>query len=106
MYLAYRKKKPVDIGSHVISDTEQSAPQAMGNVFVVIEETGAISSQTCEQMKKAVGFRNVAVHNYVVINWKIVDAVCGQSVTGFRQFARESSQHASLSLTSCDCPAQ
>jgi len=42
----------------------------MGNVFVVIEETGAISSQTCEQTKKPARFRNIAVDQYEAMNWK------------------------------------
>ncbi len=78
----------VDIGSHVISDTEQSAPQTMGNVFVVLEEIGAISSQLYDPMKKAVGFRNIAVHQYEANDWNIIYAVCEQSVTGFGHFAR------------------
>ena len=79
----------VDIGSHIISETDAEAPSTMGDVFVSLGKLGVISTQTSESMRKAVGFRNVAVHNYDVIKWEIVFAICEKSLTDFRQFAKE-----------------
>lgn len=79
----------VDIGSHVISETDESAPTTMGEVFSTLGNLGAITPVTAESMMKAVGFRNVAVHNYDVINWEIVFAICQKSLVDFRQFAEE-----------------
>ncbi len=39
-------------------------------------------------MKKAVGFRNVAVHNYEAIDWAIVHAICHRHLSDFNEFAR------------------
>jgi uncharacterized protein YutE (UPF0331/DUF86 family) len=82
----------VDIGSHVISESDEPAPSTMGDVFSTLEKLGIIASTTCKAMKKAVGFRNVAVHNYAVINWEIVFAICQKSLIDFRQFAKEISE--------------
>lgn len=38
-------------------------------------------------MKKAVGFRNIAVHNYEAINWAIMFAICHRHVADFAAFA-------------------
>jgi uncharacterized protein YutE (UPF0331/DUF86 family) len=46
--------------------------------------------------KKAVGFRNIAIHQYEAINWEIVYAVCEHSILDFRQFALEISRYARL----------
>lgn len=86
----------VDIGSHIISDTDETAPQTMGEVFTTLSKIGAISQATCEQLKKAIGFRNIAVHNYETINWEIVYAICEQSLDDFRRFSQEISLYASL----------
>jgi uncharacterized protein YutE (UPF0331/DUF86 family) len=86
----------VDIGSHIISDTDETAPQTMGEVFTTLNKIGAISQKTCEQLKKAVGFRNIAVHNYETINWEIVYAICEQFPDDFRRFSQEISLHAAL----------
>lgn len=79
----------IDIGSHIISGTEEPTPATMGEVFVVLHRLGAISDGTALALRRAVGFRNVAVHNYGVINWEIVFSVCRQSPNDFRQFAIE-----------------
>jgi len=47
-------------------------------------------------MQKAVGFRNVAVHNYDVINWEIVFAICQEFLVDFRRFAKEISDSNTL----------
>ena len=83
----------VDIGSHVISETDEPAPSTMGDVFSTLEKLGIIASATCQALKKAVGFRNVAVHNYDAINWEIVFAICKKSLVDFREFAREITEY-------------
>ena len=79
----------VDIGSHIVSDSDETAPQTMGEVFTTLERLGAISTVTSEQLRKAVGFRNVAVHNYETINWEIVYAICEKSLVDFRAYAKQ-----------------
>jgi len=86
----------VDIGSHVISETDEPAPATMGDVFLTLEKLGAITSVTCVSMRKAVGFRNIAVHNYDVINWEIVFAICQKSLIDFRRFAKEITEYNKL----------
>ena len=83
----------VDIGSHVISESDEPAPSTMGDVFSTLERLDIIASTTCQALKKAVGFRNVAVHNYDVINWEIVFAICRKALVDFRQFAKEITEH-------------
>ena len=79
----------VDIGSHIISETDEPAPGTMGEVFGTLQNLGAISTATREAMQKAVGFRNVAVHNYEVGSREIVFAICRTSLADFRRFAKE-----------------
>lgn len=83
----------VDIGSHVISETEESAPTTMGDVFSTLEKLQIITSDICISMKNAVGFRNVAVHNYDVISWEIVFAICQNRLVDFRQFAKQITEY-------------
>lgn len=87
----------VDIGSHVISETEVPAPTTMGDVFSTLKSLGVIAPATCLALRKVVGCRNVAVHNYDVINWEIVFAISQKSQVDFRDFAREISKHFGLS---------
>ncbi len=86
----------VDIGSHVISETEESAPTTMGDVFSALERLAVITPATCIAMKKAVGFRNIAVHNYQVIDWEIVYAISKNFLLDFRRFAKEIAEYSGL----------
>jgi uncharacterized protein YutE (UPF0331/DUF86 family) len=79
----------VDIGTHILSTTDALAPRSMGEVFSALEKAGLISGATVDAMRRAVGFRNVAVHNYDVINWAIVHAISEHHLEDFRRFARE-----------------
>lgn len=79
----------VDIGSHLIACTDYPPPATMGQVFDVMASAGFISTELANRMKKAVGFRNIAVHNYDAINWVIVYAIATQHLDDFKAFARE-----------------
>lgn len=79
----------VDIGSYVIGETEEPAPATMGDVFTTLERLDVIGPSTREALRKAVGFRNVAIHNYDVMNWDIVFAICQNFLGDFREFASE-----------------
>ncbi len=39
-------------------------------------------------MKKAVGFRNIAVHSYEAINWQIVHSIAKKHLVDFSEFAQ------------------
>jgi uncharacterized protein YutE (UPF0331/DUF86 family) len=77
----------VDIGSHVISDTDAAAPQTMGEVFSTLQTLGVISAELASRLRGAVGFRNIAVHNYDRVDWAIVFAISSRYLDDFRTFA-------------------
>lgn len=88
----------VDIGSHLLSATNLPPPDTMGETFDVLQQAGIISADLAMRMKRAVGFRNIAVHNYEAINWNIVYAIARFNLSDFEEFAKavvmlESSKH-------------
>lgn len=62
----------VDIAVHIISEGDAEVPTTMAESFEVLQQKKQISAEVAERMKKAVGFRNTAVHNYQAIDWQIV----------------------------------
>ena len=56
-------------------------------LFRSLEELGVIGPELCVRMKKAVGFRNLAVHNYDVIDWAIVHAIARHHLADFKAFS-------------------
>ncbi len=47
-----------------------------------------IDAVLCERMVKAVGFRNLSVHEYDKINWEIVFDIATKRVNDFKNYAR------------------
>lgn len=52
----------VDIASIIISDTEAAPPPTMSSSFTALAENRIIDITLAERLSKAVGFRNIAVH--------------------------------------------
>jgi len=78
----------VDIGAHLVTGTQLPAPDTMGQTFDILMAAGIIDADLAGRMKKAVGFRNVAIHNYDTMNWTIVYAIVQYRLTDFEDFAK------------------
>ena len=77
----------VDIGAHLIAAQNKPAPDTMGQTFDVLADMGVVSAELGMRMKKAVGFRNIAVHNYEAIDWEITHAIATRHMNDFAAFA-------------------
>ena len=78
----------VDISAHLISGMELPAPDTMGQVFDLLAQAGVLTPALASRLKKAVGFRNIAVHSYEAINWHIVHSIAKNHLVDFSEFAR------------------
>ena len=54
----------IDIAAHIISEEGLGVPGSNNEMFYLLEENGYLSSKVTEKMVKAVGFRNLIVHEY------------------------------------------
>ncbi len=77
----------VDIGAHLIAGMDVSPPDTMGQTFDILAQEGLLQKELATRLKKAVGFRNVAVHNYDAINWYMVHSIALDHLTDFTDFA-------------------
>jgi len=78
----------VDIGAHLISGMEVRPPDTMGQTFDLLARAGVLTDALASSLKKAVGFRNIAVHSYETINWHIVHSIAKNHLVDFSEFAR------------------
>jgi uncharacterized protein YutE (UPF0331/DUF86 family) len=62
-----------------------------------LRKIGFISGDLALRMKKAVGFRNIAVHAYHEINWAMVYSIITKRLSDFVEFAKAASDRANLS---------
>ena len=78
----------VDIGVHIISGLSSQVPDTMGQTFEVLADKHVIPKELATRLKKSVGFRNIAVHNYDAINWDIVHSIVQLHLKDFSEFAK------------------
>lgn len=78
----------VDIGAQVLAHSGAAAPQTMAQTFAQLSQEGIIAPELAERMRRAVGFRNIAIHEYDEIDWQIVHAIATRHLTDFEDFAR------------------
>lgn len=82
-------QQAVDIATHVIADRGLPAPADMAQSFLRLLEKGWISTGTAEALKRATGFRNVAVHEYQELDWTKVYRIGAEHLDDFRRFVEE-----------------
>jgi uncharacterized protein YutE (UPF0331/DUF86 family) len=58
----------MDIAAHIISDEGLGIPGSAGEMFFILQENGFLSANLADRMVKAVGFRNLLVHEYQKID--------------------------------------
>ncbi|NNM79948.1 MAG: DUF86 domain-containing protein [Gallionella sp.] len=78
----------VDIGAHLIAGMEVPPPDTMGQTFDLLAQQGLLNNELASSLKKAVGFRNIAVHSYESINWDIVHSIVKYHLADFSEFAK------------------
>lgn len=78
----------VDMGAHLIAGMDVPPPDTMGQTFDILARSGLVTTALADNLKKAVGFRNIAVHNYDAINWLIVHSIVNNHLSDFSAFAK------------------
>ena len=86
----------VDIASHILAGEDVPAPASMAECFEDLCRLGMISPGIATRMRKAVGFRNIAVHSYQEINWKVVYSIITTRLDDFVDYSRAVSKAAGL----------
>ena len=59
----------------------------MAQVYDELESNQIIPPEIAQIMKKTVGFRNIAVHEYSELDWNIVFSICTQGISVFKDYA-------------------
>jgi len=77
----------VDIAAHVIAEQGGPAPRTMSETFQILGRMNFITPDVAASLQRAVGFRNLAVHQYDRIDWCRVHEMLRDGLSDFRTFA-------------------
>ena len=83
----------VDVGAHLIASMQVPAPATMGQTFERLAQAGVLPAALAARLQRAVGFRNIVIHNYEAIDWQVVHALARAHLGDFAAFARAVVEH-------------
>ena len=63
-------------------------PPTAARAFDVLAEHGLIDQRLAQRLQRAVGFRNVLVHEYTEVDWKIVMQVLRTGTRDLTDFGK------------------
>lgn len=76
----------MDIAAHIVSEEGMGVPGSAGAMFFLLQENGILSADLTEKMVKAVGFRNLLVHEYERIDLKRLHQAAEKNVDDLMEF--------------------
>ena len=78
----------IDIAAHIISDEGFGVPGSTNEMFYLLEENGYLDNEITEKMVKAVGLRNLVVHEYSKIDLERIFEVTQKDITDLNEFLK------------------
>ena len=78
----------LDLGQHVIRRDQLGIPQSGKDVFQLLANRAYIDDALATSLKKMVGFRNIAVHDYIALQLPIVIQIITRHLGDFLRFSQ------------------
>lgn len=77
----------LDMGQHLIRREKLGVPQSARDVFGLLDQAGWIDGALADSLKRMVGFRNIAVHDYQSLQLPITVNVITKHLDEFLRFS-------------------
>ena len=78
----------LDMGQYLIRRDKLGVPQSARDVFTLLAQANWISLDLADQMKRMVGFRNIAVHDYQTLQIPITVNIIEKHLDEFLEFSK------------------
>ena len=76
----------LDLAAHVVASEGLGMPQELKEHFTLLEQSEIISPRLADQMKKMVGFRNIAVHEYQELDVSVLKSILTKNLKDLEDF--------------------
>ena len=78
----------LDMGQHLIRREKLGVPQSARDVFTLLVQANWIDTSLAEGLKRMVGFRNIAVHDYQTMQMPIVISIIERHLDEFLHYSQ------------------
>ncbi len=78
----------IDAAMHLVREHRLGVPQETREAFDLLERAGRLEASLATRLRRMVGFRNVAVHDYQKLNLDVVRRIIVERLDDFLEFTR------------------
>lgn len=78
----------IDIAAHIISEESFGVPGSITEMLYILEKNGYLDNDLTQKMVKAVGFRNLIVHEYGKIELEQVYAIAQDDINDLNEYLK------------------
>lgn len=78
----------LDMGQHLIRRERLGLPQSARDIFTLLAQGGWIEASLADGLKRMVGFRNIAVHDYQTLQLAVTIAILENHLDDFLLYSR------------------
>ena len=78
----------LDMGQHLIRREKLGVPQSARDVFTLLAQGGWIDADLADPLKRMVGFRNIAVHDYQTLQLAITERIIQSHLDEFLRYSQ------------------
>ena len=82
-------KAAIDLAMHLVRRNRLGIPQESRDAFDLLVASGRLDAGLGADLKRMIGFRNVAVHDYTRLNLDIVRSIISRQLADLESFAAE-----------------
>ena len=76
----------IDLATHIVASEGLGIPDTIRGNFVLLEHAKVIGRSLSRKMQAMVGFRNIAIHDYQVLDVDILKAILTKRLKDLEQF--------------------
>lgn len=77
----------VAIAAHILTEQLHEQTSTMAETFLALSKHGLLDSHLASRLAKAVGFRNIAVHEYDTLDMNILYSIITNEIGCFYEYA-------------------
>lgn len=74
----------IDLATHVVSTESYGTPDSTADAFTLLERQGVLDPDLADRLRRMVGFRNIAIHDYQAVDPAIVERIVSQRLGDLR----------------------
>jgi uncharacterized protein YutE (UPF0331/DUF86 family) len=77
----------IDLATHIVATEGYGLAGSVAENFTLLEQQGILAPELAAQLRRMVGFRNIAVHNYQDLDPRIVEAIVTRHLGDLSSFS-------------------